>query len=612
MKTKVLIVVLLSLIAISTISTRIGIAANDRAAGLERVPVLIGFNRVPGPSEQALVRGHGALIKYSYHLVPAIAASIPEPAIQGLLRNPNVTRIDPDIKVYAIDAELDNSWGVKRIGAGTVHDGGNKGTGIKVAIIDSGIDYTHEDLDGRYAGGYDFVNDDTDPMDDAGHGTHVAGTVAAEDNGVGVVGVAPEALIYGLKVLGPDGSGDYSDVIAALQWAVDNGMEVTNNSYGSSGDPGPSVKAAFDNAAAAGILHVCAAGNSGNPRGRGDNVIYPARYASCIAVAATDKSDKRARFSSTGPDVGVAAPGVSINSTLLGGGYGTKSGTSMASPHVAGTAALVLVAYPSWTNAQVRAQLQGTADDLGDPGLDPEYGYGLVDADEAAGGPEEPVTDVAIMVLDAPTSVVQGDVEDVYVTLENVGNQDVTGNINVTLASNLDGFIDTQTIMGLAAGASETLTLTWDTSEASLAEHTLTASHDFADDNGSNDSLSATVTVTEPGTEPTMHVASIEMSLSTRKAGRNTFTNALATVTILDASNKPVQGATVYASWSGATSDSDSGLTDTQGKVTLESDAVKNASSGTTFTFTVDNVVKSGWTYDPASNIESSDFIVVP
>ncbi|MBU2052676.1 MAG: S8 family serine peptidase, partial [Nanoarchaeota archaeon] len=150
-----------------------------------------------------------------------------------------------------------------------------------------GIDYNHPDLKSNYKGGYDFVNTDTDPMDDHGHGTHVAGTVAALDNGIGVVGVAPEANLYALKVLSSGGSGSYSDVIAALQWCVNNGIQVTNNSYGSSGDPGTNVKEAFDNAYNIhGIIHVAAAGNSGNPPGRGDNIIYPARYDSVIAVAA--------------------------------------------------------------------------------------------------------------------------------------------------------------------------------------------------------------------------------------------------------------------------------------------------------------------------------------
>lgn len=354
--------------------------------GAELVPVLIGFRDTPGASQQALVRAYGGDIKYSYWLVPAIAASIPAQAVQALSANPSVVLIEPDIEVYAIGdpdyaGELNNTWGVKRIGAGEVHTNGGFGAGVKVAVIDSGVDGTHSDL--VVAGGWDFVNKDDDPMDDNGHGTHVAGTVAAVRNGIGVVGAAPEAEIYALKVLGANGSGNYSDVIAALQWCVDNGIEVTNNSYGSSGDPGTLVKAAFDNSYAAGVLHVGAAGNSGNPAGKGDNVIYPARWGSVIAVAATGTNDKRASWSSTGPDVELSAPGVSINSTLKGGGYGTMSGTSMASPHVAGAAALVWATDPALTNDAVRLALASTAQDLGSAGRDNLYGYGLVRADSA-------------------------------------------------------------------------------------------------------------------------------------------------------------------------------------------------------------------------------------
>ena len=331
-----------------------------------------------GETDPALVEQLGGRVVYSYHLVPAVAATAPGQVISQLAAHPRVVRVEPDGQVHINDTELDNAWGVKRIGAGIVHDSGNKGAGVKVAVIDSGCDYTHSDLDGNYAGGWDFVNDDGDPMDDNDHGTHVSGTVVAEDNGVGVVGVAPEADLYCLKVLSSSGGGAWSDIIAALQWAVDNGMQVTNNSYSGGTNPGGTVQAAFDNAAAAGMLHVAAAANTGNPKGKGNNVGYPARFGSVIAVAATDKSDKRARFSSTGDAVELSAPGVNINSTLPGDAYSgeTWSGTSMASPHVAGVVALAIAAGI----ADVRTQLQTTADDLGDAGRDPLYGFGLVDA----------------------------------------------------------------------------------------------------------------------------------------------------------------------------------------------------------------------------------------
>lgn len=350
--------------------------------GAER-RVLIGFK---GQPDSTIVAAAGGTIRYVYQLVPAIAATVPEAAVDVLRVAPAVAYVEEDAPVVAMDAELDNSWGVKRIGGGIVHDAGNRGAGVKIAILDTGIDYTHPDLNDNYAGGFDFVNGDPDPMDDHGHGTHVAGIAGAEDNGTGVVGVAPKARLYALKVLDGSGSGFSSDVIAALQWCVNNHIQVTNNSYGELVVPEViTLQAAFDNSAAAGILHVAAAGNSGNNLGTGDNVVFPARYESVIAVAATDWNNARASFSSTGPDVELAAPGVSVTSTMRGGAYGPQGGTSMASPHVAGTAALIIASGVSGPNA-VRQRLQETADDLSLPGRDPQYGYGLVDADGAVLG----------------------------------------------------------------------------------------------------------------------------------------------------------------------------------------------------------------------------------
>jgi len=376
------------------------LVAENQPNATELVPVLIAFRDRPGPSEQALVRSYGGRIKYTYNLVPAIAASIPEQAVAALSRNFNVVRIEPDVKVYAADGELTNAWGVEHIGAGSVHASNNRGTGVKVGIIDTGIDSTHPELSANYAGGWDFINNDNDPRDDHGHGTHVAGIVGAVDNGdvdAGVVGVAPEASLYAYKVLNASGSGVYSDVIAALDQAVEDGMEVANMSLGSSEDPGQIVHDACDRAAAAGIVLVAAAGNSGKRNGSGDNIIYPARYSSVIAVAATTSSDDRAYFSSTGPDLELAAPGYNIYSTIPGGWYGYESGTSMACAHVAGTAALIIHSGIS----DVRGRLASTADDLGPQGFDTLYGFGLVDAAEA-GTPDGPLNQPPVVAITAP------------------------------------------------------------------------------------------------------------------------------------------------------------------------------------------------------------------
>ena len=571
--------VTLVLVAMLIVSS---VASTALAQPAARVKVLIGFTHQPGPAEQALVHRAGGTIKYTYHLVPAIAATLPEAAIPGLLANPHVTRIEPDGKVWAIDVELDNTWGVKRIGAGTVHDGGNKGTGVKVAVLDTGIDTDHPDLSYDPACSASFVEGET-LEDGHGHGTHTAGTVAALDNDKGVVGVAPEAALCIYKVLSDSGSGSYSDVIAALERAVKDGVQVTNNSYGSSGDPGETVKAAFDNAYAAGVLHAAAAGNSGNPPGKGDNCIYPARWDSLIATAATKQDDNRASFSSTCAEMELAAPGYQINSTVPGGGYGEKSGTSMASPHVAGTAALVIATGISDANGngrindEVRQRLDETADDLGDPGRDTKYGYGLVDADEAAGQVNDPPT-VSI------TSPADGSTFDseATITFEGTASDTEDGDLTASLSwtSSIDGPIGT--------GGSFSTAL-------SDGNHTITAS--VTDSGGKTGSASISITVGTPPSEPT--TVSVSSITYATEGGRDGKKHLSVTIALVDDLGNPVSGASVsidlylgeslYASGTGTTG--------TDGTVTF---SAKNAPSGC-YSTVVTNVTAGGLTWDGAT-----------
>ena len=465
--------------------------------------VIVGFKQLPQAAEEAVVRGAGGAIKYTYHLVPAIAAEVPDAAIAALERNPNVAYVEDDGIVQAIGQTL--PWGVDRIDAELVHPY-NKGTGVKVSVIDTGIDYDHPDLALNVKGGKSFVDYTTDYMDDNGHGTHCSGIVAAVDNDIGVIGVAPEAYLYGAKVLDQDGSGYVSDVVAGIEWSVDIGAKVISMSIGTDSDY-DTLHTACDNAYAAGSLLVAAAGNDGNKWATGDNVDYPARYDSVIAVAATDKNDERAVWgpftaSSTGPAVELAAPGDEIDSTYWDDTYATKSGTSMACPHVTGTAALVWVSYPSWTNVDVRTQLQNTADDLGDPGRDNEYGFGLVDADEAA--PKTDVHDVAVTAISAPSWCVVGDTVAVDVTVENQGTYDETFDVTLTDTPPEGGTAGTVTnspqTVTLAAGASTTLTFNWDTTNASTGDHTLeaTAGTVAGETDTADNSKTTTVTVKEP------------------------------------------------------------------------------------------------------------------
>jgi len=366
-------------------------------------PVIIVFKgKLDKRDRERVVKEHKGKVSHSYTIINAVAARIPSKAIDKLKKNPNVKYVECDYIFNATAQQL--PWGVDRIGAPIVH-GYDRGSGIKVAILDTGIDYDHPDLHDNYMSGIDYVNDDDDPMDDQGHGTHCAGIVAAMDNEIGVIGVAPEASLYGVKVLDNEGHGHNSDIIAGIEWSVNNDMQVISMSFGGRQSTS-ALQEACDAASNRGVVLVAAAGNRGSnwmPSGSNwDIVDYPAKYESVIAVAATDSMDERPYWSSMGASVELAAPGVNINSTYWDDTYTTKQGTSMACPHVSGTAALILATpedtardanndgtYETdgdgvWTNNEVRAILQATADDLGDPGKDNLYGFGLVNASKAA------------------------------------------------------------------------------------------------------------------------------------------------------------------------------------------------------------------------------------
>ena len=256
------------------------------------------------------------------------------------------------------------------------------GSGVRVAVVDTGIAPRHPDL--RVYGGASFVPGVTSWHDDHGHGTHVAGTIGALQNCRGVVGVAPQARLYAVKVLDRRGSGRTSWILNGLAWCYRNRMHVVNLSLGSGANThNPNVYSrAFE---AAGrrlrsrcILPVAAAGNSGATRS--PYVGNPARCPSFMAVAAIDCRRRRAPFSSYGPQVEICAPGVNVQSTFPPNVYRQLSGTSMAAPHVAGVAALVKGRHPSWCGDRIRVHLMRTARDLGRPGHDWFFGHGQVRA----------------------------------------------------------------------------------------------------------------------------------------------------------------------------------------------------------------------------------------
>lgn len=364
----------------------------------------------PRVSEKAVeehVEDVGGVETKDLDVANSMAVQVPDQAAaRELAADPRVARVEDDVMVKAISGEGNGltpvvpvvttlaqslPWGVNKVDAEKVWSR-TTGDPIKVAIIDTGIDRSHPDLLGNIKGGVSKVWYTRNYNDDNGHGTHVAGTVAAVSNSIGVIGVAPKADLYGVKVLDNYGSGYLSDVIAGIDWAVANRMKVINMSLGTSYHSS-SLENAVKRANSAGITLVCAAGNSGP---YSNSVVYPGKFSQVICVGATASDDTIAYFSSRGPQVDVSAPGYYVYSTYKGRTYATLSGTSMATPHVAGAVALVLTrpigTYDSnhngrWDPAEVRSRLQRTSLDLGTRGFDTAYGYGRIRANLAAGVP---------------------------------------------------------------------------------------------------------------------------------------------------------------------------------------------------------------------------------
>ncbi|MGH9177743.1 MAG: S8 family serine peptidase, partial [Acidimicrobiales bacterium] len=381
-----------------------GPPAGARPAGEEAW--VVGFRQLP-PGLRAGSGYQGARVeRVDATLRFAVVRAADAQGFERRARSdPSVRYVEPDpllplIATTPNDPRFGDQYGPQQVRAPEAWDTTLGDTDASVCVIDTGVRSTHQDLAGpRWRGGTDFVNNDGDPADDNGHGTHVSGIAAAGvGNGTGIAGLGNVAL-YAVKALNAQGNGTLSAIASAVRWCADNaGPRTVINMSLSSGLDATAVRDAVAYAQGRGALMVAAAGN-----GACTNCIgWPAKYAQVMAVTCTTATRSLCSFSSTGPEAELTAPGSSILSLWNTGdtAYNTISGTSMSSPHVAGVAALVWSQATGLTNDQLRQALVDHATDLGAAGRDTQFGYGLVDAAATMGAvagppPPPPVTVMA-------------------------------------------------------------------------------------------------------------------------------------------------------------------------------------------------------------------------
>jgi thermitase len=373
---------------------RPGLASAERLALLDRAGALRTLGSVAGVGAQVVrVAGDPAGVAARLNRSPLVQYAEPDFVLR-VDALPNDARFG---ELYALDntgqtggspdADIDAPEGWSQAGMGGFPQSG----GVRVGIVDTGIDQTHEDLRGKTVacaqsrGFLVFGGSirEGSCADDNDHGTHVAGTVGAiANNGVGIAGVSFDSPLVICKALGgPLGTGLTSDIANCIAWTKSKGARVISMSFG--GGDSTTLRSAIQNAWANGngALLVAAAGNDGN-----SSVSYPAGYAEVVSVGATDNRDRKASFSNANADVELSAPGVDILSTRRGGGYFTLSGTSMATPHASGVAAVIFRLNPGASAATARSKLDAAVDDLAPAGRDPSFGFGRVNLCKAAGG----------------------------------------------------------------------------------------------------------------------------------------------------------------------------------------------------------------------------------
>ena len=400
---------------------------------------------------------------YLHGQIEAIAVKLPSAHIRAFT-DAVKEAVKPDYiernNIYKIcftpkDPYWSLEWGMRKIEADFAWNISVGDPSVLVAIIDTGVDWNHPDLVDNYVAlGYDWINNDSDPMDDNGHGTHVAGIIAAMiNNGIGVAGLA-QVKIMAEKALNADGYGTTAALANAIIHATNAGAKIIVMSWGDYTDSVLLHDAIAYAYYEKGVLLVAAAGNDAT-----SEKMYPAAYNEVIAVSATDESDNLARFSNFGSWIELAAPGKNIFSTVWNDDYSYKSGTSMAAPFVAGVAALTWSVYPQLSRDDLRIYLHERADDLGDPGFDIYYGYGRINARKAVGNITG-IQDIALYSVSPRKSVVgEGMRMRVDANITNLGSEEE--GFNATLYVNGTRVESVQLV--LQAGQSINFTFQWNT-----------------------------------------------------------------------------------------------------------------------------------------------------
>ncbi len=390
------------------------------------------------------------------------------------------------------DPGFASQWHLPKISAPSAWDTTTGSASAVVAVVDSGVDPTHPDLAPKLVAGYNYLGSNTNTADVLGHGTWVAGTLAAiSNNGNGVASVAWQNPIMPLVVLNDANFAYYSDIASAITYATDHGVRVVNVSIGGS-TSSSTMQSAIDYAWSKGTLVFAAAGNSSN-----SSPVYPAACNNAIAVSATDTTDSLAWYSNFGSNIDVSAPGSSIYTTAMGSSYATVDGTSFASPVAAGVAALILSANSSLSASTVLTILEQNADDLGTPGWDQYFGWGRVNASRAVAAAKSTVNSAdttppsATITTPASGSTVSG-----FVTLQGTA----TDNVGVV---RVDFIVDGTVLTSTASGQ---FSFSWDSKTVANGVHTLGVNaYDAAGNVGSASvsvTVSNTVTIPSADTQP--------------------------------------------------------------------------------------------------------------